>query len=115
MRCQPGKVRDSSTLVAPNSEKMGGLKINAHLTTVLVSFGRSPKLGKYCLTITPDLSFFFRRSHLFRNRIMVAFERSADEVTDRHSMKESSSLLTFESSDKRSSKHDTANDGDGIC
>jgi len=45
---------------------------------------------------------------LFRKRIIVALERSFEEQTIRQRRKESSSRLTLESSERRSSKQETA-------
>jgi len=81
---------------------------NIHLTTVPTSLLLSPKLGKYVLIWTPDFNFLLKRSHLFRKRIIVALERSFEVQTIRHRRKESSSRLTLESSERRSSKQDTA-------
>lgn len=84
----------------------------AQARTVAASFFRSPKLGKNGFTLIPDFSLAFRRSHLLRNMINVTLDSNLEEQIARHRRNESSSRLTLGSSINRSSKQDTAGEGE---
>ena len=80
---------------------------DSHFTTVITSFGRSPKLGWYLLTLMPRFSLRLRRSHLFKNKMSCVFANSFEEQIDVHRVIESSKRFTLLSSSKRWSKTDT--------
>ena len=78
-----------------------------HFTTVITSFGRSPKLGRYWFTLMPRFSLRRSRSHLFKNRISCVFASSFEAQIEVHRIIESSKRFTLWSSSKRWSKTDT--------
>ena len=86
--------------MAPSSCSLKALN-DLHFTTVITSFGRSPKLGMCLLTLMPRFSLRLRMSHLFKNKISCVFANIFEEQIDFHRVIESSKRFTLLSSSKR--------------